>query len=98
MIPAESSLGRFLLSRADYISDIAVLSCSYEAWVIYNFLSLCLAYVGGPGSVEVKLHCIIKTSWHIMACHNTHLQLGACHNIPPAAKSLPVWQANRRGG
>jgi hypothetical protein len=29
---------------------------SYEAWVIYNFMSLCLAYVGGPGAVEVKMH------------------------------------------
>ncbi|KAL4855483.1 malate dehydrogenase [Chlorella vulgaris] len=28
----------------------------YEAWVIYNFMSLCLAYVGGPGAVEVKMH------------------------------------------
>ncbi|CAI7841271.1 unnamed protein product [Closterium sp. NIES-54] len=24
---------------------------SYEAWVIYNFLSLCLSWVGGPGAV-----------------------------------------------
>ena len=24
--------------------------------MIYNFLSLCLAYVGGPGSVEVKMN------------------------------------------
>lgn len=27
---------------------------SYEAWVIYNFMSLCFAYVGGPGAVVVK--------------------------------------------
>ena len=27
----------------------------YEAWVIYNFTCLLLAYVGGPGQVEVKL-------------------------------------------
>jgi len=27
----------------------------YEAWVIYNFTCLLLAYVGGPGAVELKL-------------------------------------------
>ncbi|KAL8234490.1 hypothetical protein R6Q59_020590 [Mikania micrantha] len=27
----------------------------YEAWVIYNFLSLCLAWVGGPGAVVISL-------------------------------------------
>eukprot|EP00192_Tetraselmis_astigmatica_P013558 CAMPEP_0117659316 /NCGR_PEP_ID=MMETSP0804-20121206/6362_1 /TAXON_ID=1074897 /ORGANISM="Tetraselmis astigmatica, Strain CCMP880" /LENGTH=336 /DNA_ID=CAMNT_0005465955 /DNA_START=352 /DNA_END=1359 /DNA_ORIENTATION=- len=27
----------------------------YEAWVIYNFTCLLLAYVGGPGQVELKL-------------------------------------------
>lgn len=26
----------------------------YEAWILYNFLALCLAYVGGPGEVVVK--------------------------------------------
>ncbi|GMH32994.1 hypothetical protein BSKO_00828 [Bryopsis sp. KO-2023] len=26
----------------------------YEAWILYNFLSLCLAYVGGPGEVVVQ--------------------------------------------
>nr|XP_023885591.1 transmembrane protein 184A [Quercus suber] len=27
----------------------------YEAWVIYNFLSLCLGWVGGPGAVVLSL-------------------------------------------
>ena len=31
-------------------------ACSYEAFVVYTFLALCLAYVGGPGSVEVKMN------------------------------------------
>ena len=30
--------------------------CSYEAFVIYTFLSLCLEFVGGPGEVEVKMN------------------------------------------
>ncbi|GLC43913.1 hypothetical protein PLESTB_000922400 [Pleodorina starrii] len=41
----------------------------YEAWVIYNFLSLCMAYVGGPGAVVVKSEGkYIKPSWMLMTC------------------------------
>ncbi|BDA41803.1 Transmembrane protein 184B at N-terminal half [Coccomyxa sp. Obi] len=41
----------------------------YEAWVIYNFLSLCLAYVGGPGSVEVKMNgYVMNPSWLYCTC------------------------------
>lgn len=44
-------------------------ACSYEAWVIYNFLSLCMAYVGGPGAVVVKSDGkYIKPSWALMNC------------------------------
>ncbi|XP_057439107.1 uncharacterized protein LOC130730968 [Lotus japonicus] len=41
----------------------------YEAWVIYNFLSLCLAWVGGPGAVVISLSGrIMKPSWCLMTC------------------------------
>ncbi|EFN51463.1 hypothetical protein CHLNCDRAFT_27935, partial [Chlorella variabilis] len=41
----------------------------YEAWVIYNFMALCLAYVGGPGAVEVKMHgFVLLPSWAAGTC------------------------------
>ncbi|XP_057425511.1 uncharacterized protein LOC130718896 [Lotus japonicus] len=41
----------------------------YEAWVIYNFLSLCLAWVGGPGAVVLSLSGrVLKPSWFLMTC------------------------------
>ncbi|KAF5739938.1 hypothetical protein HS088_TW12G01152 [Tripterygium wilfordii] len=41
----------------------------YEAWVIYNFLSLCLAWVGGPGAVVLSLSGrILKPSLCLMTC------------------------------
>ncbi|PKA52673.1 hypothetical protein AXF42_Ash001654 [Apostasia shenzhenica] len=41
----------------------------YEAWVIYNFLSLCLAWVGGAGAVVVSLSGrVLKPSWGLMTC------------------------------
>lgn len=41
----------------------------YEAWVIYNFLSLCLAWVGGPGAVVLSLSGrVLKPSLFLMTC------------------------------
>ncbi|MCO5608962.1 hypothetical protein L7F22_063180 [Adiantum nelumboides] len=41
----------------------------YEAWVIYNFLSLCLAWVGGPGAVVTNLNGgLLRPSWCLMTC------------------------------
>lgn len=41
----------------------------YEAWVIYNFLSLCLAWVGGPGAVVLSLSGrVLKPNWYLMTC------------------------------
>ncbi|KAG5548890.1 hypothetical protein RHGRI_014299 [Rhododendron griersonianum] len=41
----------------------------YEAWVIYNFLSLCLAWVGGPGAVVLSLSGrVLKPSCCLMTC------------------------------
>ncbi|CAH9050697.1 unnamed protein product [Cuscuta epithymum] len=41
----------------------------YEAWVIYNFLSLCLEWVGGPGAVVLNLSGrFLKRNWCLMTC------------------------------
>ncbi|CAI5525987.1 unnamed protein product [Closterium sp. Naga37s-1] len=41
----------------------------YEAWVIYNFLSLCLAWVGGPGAVAISLTGrVLKPSTLLLTC------------------------------
>ncbi|KAL6779819.1 hypothetical protein ACKKBG_A13855 [Auxenochlorella protothecoides x Auxenochlorella symbiontica] len=41
----------------------------YEALVIYNFMSLCLAYVGGPGAVETKMAgYMLRPSWWTWTC------------------------------
>lgn len=51
------------------LTPAAYLHCSYEAWVIYNFMSLCLAYVGGPGVVEVKMNgFVLQPSWPACTC------------------------------
>ncbi|WOH04445.1 hypothetical protein DCAR_0623854 [Daucus carota subsp. sativus] len=48
----------------------------YEAWVIYNFLSLCLDWVGGPGAVVLSLSGrVLKPSWALMTCCFLHIPL-----------------------
>eukprot|EP00803_Ostreobium_quekettii_P010511 evm.model.scf_63.20 EVM.evm.TU.scf_63.20 scf_63:139344-146569(+) len=41
----------------------------YEAWILYNFLCLCLAYLGGPGAVVVKSEGkVLEPSWKWTTC------------------------------
>lgn len=48
---------------------IATARDCYEAWIIYNFMSLCLEYVGGPGAVEIKMQgVVLMPSWAACTC------------------------------
>ncbi|ONK57642.1 uncharacterized protein A4U43_C09F2590 [Asparagus officinalis] len=61
-----SFLSLVLNERSIYFNSIREV---YEAWVIYNFLSLCLAWVGGPGAVVLSLSGrALKPSWYLMTC------------------------------
>ncbi|CAL9114926.1 unnamed protein product [Musa textilis] len=61
-----SFLSLILNDRSIYFNSIREV---YEAWVIYNFLSLCLAWVGGPGAVVLSLSGrSLKPSWYLMTC------------------------------
>ena len=53
-------------------------AASYEAWIIYNFTSLLLAYVGGPGAVVVKAEGkVVHPSWGHLTCCLPAMQVGA---------------------
>ncbi|KAL3814589.1 hypothetical protein ACJIZ3_015857 [Penstemon smallii] len=61
-----SFLSLVLNKSAIYFNSIREI---YEAWVIYNFLSLCLAWVGGPGAVVLSLSGkVLKPNWCLMTC------------------------------
>ncbi|OIT04438.1 PREDICTED: transmembrane protein 184A-like [Nicotiana attenuata] len=61
-----SFLSLVLNKNAIYFNSIREI---YEAWVIYNFLSLCLAWVGGPGAVVLNLSGrVLKPNWYLMMC------------------------------
>nr|XP_009794952.1 PREDICTED: transmembrane protein 184A-like [Nicotiana sylvestris] len=57
------------LNNKLYGFNISNFHFRYEAWVIYNFLSLCLAWVGGPGAVVLNLSGrVLKPNWYLMMC------------------------------
>lgn len=57
-----------LLAEDASIYIVTIRDC-YEAWIIYNFMSLCLEYVGGPGAVEVKMQgVVLLPSWTAGTC------------------------------
>ncbi|CAO2831177.1 unnamed protein product [Amaranthus hypochondriacus] len=61
-----SFLALIMRDRAIYFNSLREI---YEAWVIYNFLSLCLAWVGGPGAVVLSLSGrVLKPSVCLMTC------------------------------
>lgn len=61
-----SFLALAINTKAIYFNSIREV---YEAWVIYNFLSLCLAWVGGPGAVVLSLTGkVLKPNWCLMTC------------------------------
>lgn len=61
-----SFISLILPDNAIYFTSIREM---YDAWVIYNFFSLCLAWVGGPGAVVVSLNGkTLKPSWFLMTC------------------------------
>ncbi|XP_057840642.1 uncharacterized protein LOC131050448 [Cryptomeria japonica] len=61
-----SFMSLVMSSKSIYFNSIREV---YEAWVIYNFLSLCLAWLGGPGVVVTSLSGrLLKPSLCLMTC------------------------------
>ncbi|GBG75666.1 hypothetical protein CBR_g20293 [Chara braunii] len=69
MVPVYAIMSLLALTLSDKAIYFNTIRDVYEAWVIYNFLSLCLAWVGGPGAVVVSLNGrLLKPSWVLMTC------------------------------
>jgi hypothetical protein len=70
---------QLVISKSAFSETSHSCYCSYDAWVIYNFLSLCLAWVGGPGAVVVSLSGrTLKPSWILMTCCYPAIPLDGC--------------------
>ncbi|KAL9245938.1 hypothetical protein vseg_019532 [Gypsophila vaccaria] len=69
MVPVYALMSFLSLVKPDSSIYFDSLREIYEAWVIYNFLSLCLAWVGGPGAVVLSLTGrVMKPSMCLMTC------------------------------
>lgn len=69
MVPVYSLTSFACLLAEDASIYIITIRDCYEAWIIYNFMSLCLEYVGGPGAVEVKMQgVVLLPSWTAGTC------------------------------
>ncbi|KAI8476882.1 MAG: organic solute transporter Ostalpha-domain-containing protein [Monoraphidium minutum] len=83
MVPVYAVGSWFSLKYRDAAIYFDTLRDCYEAWIIYNFTSLLLAYVGGPGAVVVKAEGrVVHPSWSHMTCCLPAMQARA---PPPAA-------------
>lgn len=69
MVPVYAACSFASLLAEDAAIYITTIRDCYEAWIIYNFMSLCLAYVGGPGAVEIKMQgVVLLPSWPACTC------------------------------
>ena len=70
MVPFYAVSSFFSLAFQSKALYFATVRDCYEAWVIYNFLALCLAYVGGPGRVEVAMagYSLAPSARHCTCC------------------------------
>ncbi|EEH59064.1 uncharacterized protein MICPUCDRAFT_15117, partial [Micromonas pusilla CCMP1545] len=70
MVPTYALCSWFSLVDRDASLYLETFRDCYESWVVYNFLSLCLAYVGGPGNVVNRLGGkeIVPSWWHATCC------------------------------
>lgn len=76
MVPVYSICSFASLLAEDASIYIATVRDCYEAWIIYNFMSLCLEYVGGPGAVEIKMQgVVLMPSWAACTCCLPPLQV-----------------------
>ena len=76
MVPVYSVCSFASLLAEDASIYIATARDCYEAWIIYNFMSLCLEYVGGPGAVEIKMQgVVLLPSWAACTCFMPPLQV-----------------------
>jgi len=76
MVPVYAVCSFASLLAEDAAIYIATIRDCYEAWIIYNFMSLCLEYVGGPGAVEIKMQgVVLLPSWSACTCCLSPLQV-----------------------
>jgi hypothetical protein len=69
MVPSYAIASRLALHYRHNSIYYETLRDCYEAWVIYNFMALCMAYIGGPGAVVVKCEGkTIEPSWVLCTC------------------------------
>lgn len=54
MVPVYAVCSFASLLAEDAAIYIATIRDCYEAWIIYNFMSLCLEYVGGPAPWRLR--------------------------------------------
>ena len=69
MVPVYAICSVVTLAQPENAVYVSTIRDCYEAWILYNFHSLCLLYVGGPGEIETRSQGkIVEPSYVLMTC------------------------------